>query len=129
MSRVNQGKYKQYRDQHSLLVQQWNQIRRQYFDSEGEFNGYFFDLLQDVDNIWNPINELILIIKEMISRGEKFEQEKVKNEFAELLRILSQTKREVVYLSQRAKNIVHTDFSPKEFEWANDTQFYREAIT
>lgn len=79
MARVNQGKYKEYKNEYNDLCDEFADLIERYFDDTG-FKDYYdglFDFLESANNLYERAEKLKLKIETMLET-QKFEQDKSK---------------------------------------------------
>jgi len=115
MARVNQGKYKKYRDKCSNVISSFDNIKNDYFP-EGFYNedcDFISDFSYAADSLYIQANKMAMKLEVMLE-GDKFESERIKSEYMDLQNKMESIGKKVSDLFLDALSIVSIDLTEKE---------------
>lgn len=115
MARVNQGKYKEYRNECKDLFFEIEELMKTYFDNTGFTDDYFglFDFLDSANCLYERAEKLKFKI-ETILETQKFEQDKIKQEYENFVSKLENNMRELSAKAIEVRRYIGNDVSENE---------------
>ena len=115
MARVNQGKYKEYKNKYKELCVEYTDLIERYFDETGFSDDYVvaFDFLGSANNLYERAENLKLKIETMLET-QKFEQEKKKKYYEECVIKLGDILYELASKAGEVRRDIGNDVSENE---------------
>lgn len=115
MARVNQGKYKIYRDECGKIFFEFKELMETYFDDTGFSDDYLglFDFLDSANVLYKRSEELKLKIETMLET-QKFEQDKTKQEYESFVSELGNIIYELSAKAREVRGYIGNDVTDNE---------------
>lgn len=115
MARVNQGKYKEYRNECAELFFEFKKLMETYFDDTGFTDDYLglFDFLDSANCLYERAERLKLKIETMLET-QKFEQDKIKQEYEGFISNLEDVIYEFSAKAGEVRGYIGSDVSENE---------------